>query len=168
MAFSTETQIRVNKEVERLTQQASWVTAEYNERIREGDTEIKSCIADMGYDVIAIVALPTVPPLLNELSKMYARAAILRDLRPRGPVANTEDIHEELFGAYEEKINKLKDRKLQILDANDVIITFVDTTQEILVNTLNVPRALTMNEPEFQTIDSDAYSSQEVTGDPDC
>ena len=166
MAFSTETEIKVNKEIERLTGQAGWITAEFDERIREGDTMINACLADMGYDVVAIAALVTVPPLINELSKLYARAAILRDLRPRGPASTTEDINEQLFKTYNDMITKLKERKLVILDAANLEITFVDTTQEILVNTEGVKRALDMGEPEFQEIRTDQYADDETIGNP--
>lgn len=168
MAFSTAEEIKVNKEIDRLTSQSAWQDAEFDERIREGDAMIEGCLADMGYDLPAILVLAPVPKLINELSKLYARAAILRDLFTRGPVATSEDRHKEMFESYEEMIEKLKNRELQIVDGAGNTITFIDTNEDILVNTLNVKRALTMGVPEFQEIDSEAYSSREVTGDPDC
>lgn len=166
MAFSTPTEVKVNTEVLRLTTQAAWADPQFDDRIREGDTEIEACLADMGYDVVAIKA-GAVPPLLNELSKLYARAAILRDLFTRGPVATSEDRHEKMFKEFHDRINRLKKREFAIVDATGAVITFTDSNQEILVNTLDVPRALGMEEPESQSIDSPAYSDADMRGDPE-
>lgn len=168
MAFSTEAEIILNLEIARLTSEASWTTPQFDERIKEGDAEIEGCLADMGYDLPALLALSPVPKLLNELSKLYARAAILRDLFVGGPVSSSEDRHEEMFKTYQKKIDKLKDRQLQIVDDAGETITFVDSTQEVLVNTLDVRRALGMEDPEFQVLDTKEYADPDMRGDPDC
>jgi phage gp36-like protein len=165
MAYSTPAEVK-DSDISRLVAQAAWVDADVQERIDEGDAVINGYLAGAGY------ALPftTTPALVKQLSILYARYAILRDMHHNfAPSQAGGKGYEGYKEQFDKLIEKLLEGKLDLVDAALEVIdpTLVASDQRVLVNTEEVPRALTMDEPEGEHIDDCAYSDPSVIGGPE-
>ncbi len=163
--YSTAAQVK-DSDLDRLTTQAGWLDADVEERIQEGDAQLQSCLVEMGY-AFDFGTIANTPIFIHVLSKLYGRAASYRDLFHRSPATITSESSQEMFKRFDEQIEKFKDGKIPLVDpvTNLVLEPATPDSQRVQSNTLNVPRALTMDEPENQHIHGHAYSDDEVLGD---
>ncbi len=110
-----------NQVLTQLVAQAGWKTTAVSDvtlRIQEGDAEIDSRLAALGY------ALPfaTNPAWLKPVSVLYARYACFRDMFAGGsPSAGTAAM-DNFKNEFEEKFQKLEDGWASLVDASGAVI----------------------------------------------
>lgn len=165
MAYSTATQVK-DKDLSRLVLQAQWADADVDARILEGDSIINGYLAQMGY------ALPfaSTPALVNQMSILYGKYACLRDIHHHfSPSANGASGYKAYKDQFDALMESLRTGEIGLVDATPALIapTVPRVDQDVSINTIGVQRALTMGDPESETMDGVGYSDPDVTGDPE-
>lgn len=161
--YSTAAQV-TDKDLSRLITQAGWVDADVEDRIKEGDAEIESCLAGMGYDLTLISSTVA---LVNRLSILYGRYAVSRDIHHNfAPSQSAGEGFNHFLDRYKDILKRLKDRLIELVDSTGTIIAITTIGNRVQINTDNVNRAMTMGQPESERLDP-SYDDQRVTADPD-
>ncbi|MEE8113496.1 MAG: hypothetical protein V3T23_03990 [Nitrososphaerales archaeon] len=147
--------------------QSNWTDPDdIDDRIQEGSAVIQGCLAKLGYPV-DFTTIANTPLFVREMAKLYARAACWRDLFHRAPSADADGVAEKMFERFDAELDKLKDGERELIDVGTgLVIAATPVDQTVYVNTANVRRSLTMDEPENQSSDSCRYSNEEVLGPP--
>lgn len=162
--YSTAAEVK-DTDLSRLVGQAGWADADVESRIKEGDSIIMGCIAQLGY-VTDFGTIALTPLFVRSMSVLYGRAASYRDLFHRSRDTSTSDSSKMMFDRFDTEMKKLKDGEIELIDVGtNLPFPVVPIDQRVQSNTENVPRALTMDEPENQHIHGSLYSDQEVLGE---
>ncbi len=115
--YSTTAQV-LNRVLTALVAQAGWssteLTGDVAARIGEGDREIDARLAGLE------VTLPfaTNPPILQDLSVLYARYACFRDLFISGDPSEKGPAAAQYLEQFEKKFKAIQDGWMKILDTN--------------------------------------------------
>jgi hypothetical protein len=113
--YSTTAQV-LNRVLVQLAKQAGWdtteVTGDVAPRIAEGDRTIDAKLAGLE------IALPfaTNPPILQDLSVLYARGACFRDLYSAGDPTKGNPQAKAYFDAFNVKWQEIVDGTMKIVD----------------------------------------------------
>lgn len=135
--YSTPTNV-LNQVLTQLLTQAAWdLSADVILRIQEGDSEIDSRLGALGY----VIPFTSNPPMLLQLSVMYARYAIFRDLYAGGSPSAGTNATQEFKDAFEEKFQKLEDGWASLVDASGNVITSQKFGVKVAQNTAPVDDA---------------------------
>jgi hypothetical protein len=120
--YATTAQV-LNQALTALIQSAQWdvteVTGDVARRISEADNEIDSRLAGLG------IPLPftTNPPILQDLSVLYARYACLRDSYTAGdPKTGGGKASQDFKDQFEDRFKALVEGKAELLDASSQVI----------------------------------------------
>lgn len=160
MAYCTATEAK-DGTLTNAVSQSGWTDTNVGYRIAEADAVIDGKLAKAGY----AVPFTTVPALVKQLSILYTRYAVVRDIYKNSAPS---DGGAAGFQPYKDQFDMLMG---QIIDGE---MSLIGTTGEIAkaaggvqISTGDVKRALTMGEPEDQGDSIDAsYTDPSVTGDP--
>lgn len=146
--------------------QSNWTNPnDIDDRITDADAVIQGCLGQLGYPT-TFIDLAATPQVVRTMSKLLARAMVWRDLYHRSPSTNASDTAKSIFDQVDAMIEKLKKGTLELIDPlTNLVVAAVPIDQKVHSNTLKVPRALTMAEPEKQHIHDDLYSDRTVLGD---
>ena len=115
--YSTTAQV-LNRVLTGLVAQAGWssteLTGDVAARIGEGDREIDARLAGLE------VALPfaTNPPILKDLSVLYARYACFRDLYSAGEPTEKNPQAAQFLDQFEKKWKAIQEGWMRILDTS--------------------------------------------------
>ena len=145
--------------------QSNWNnTTDIEDRIKDADAFIQGCLGQLGYPT-TFTDLAATPQVVRSMSKLLARAMVWRDLYHRSPSSNASDTSKGIFDQVDAMIKKLKEGTLELIDpVTGLVVDAVPIDQAVHSNTLKVPRALTMADPEKQHIHDDLYSDRTVLG----
>ncbi len=165
MAYCTAAQAK-DKDLARQVTQASWVDSDVEDRIAEGDAVIDSILAEIGYSPLP---LSPVPELIKRVSILYAKYACLRDMHHHFSRSQAGgEGYEGFKKQFDAIMQQLRDKELALVVGGVVLEPTVESSSmKVYSNTIEVPRALTMDKPENQSIDGTAYADPSVTGDPE-
>lgn len=160
MPYSTITQVK-DKVVERMMTQAAWLDADGTDRITEGDRTIDALLKAMGY----AVPFATTPPMVETLSILYARYAIVRDIFLKGAPSKANASTEMGFkDQFERMIEALRKGEAVLIDALGNLLAQDSPQQQVSISTSSVDRIFTMGDPESSTI-PDSYTDADVIGE---
>lgn len=163
MPYATAAEVK-DKDLSRQIAQATWVDADLEDRIAEGDAVIDACMRGLGY----AVPFSPVPPLIKRLSILYGRYAAMRDLHHHFAPSQAGGAG---FNGYREQFERLLE-KLQkgqaiLVDASGTPLPTVESTaMRVQTNTEDLRRALNMGDPESATLDTADYTDPGRLGDP--
>lgn len=157
MAYCTSAEAKDQALVKVITQ-AGWTDpTDINTRIAEADAVIDAALAASGYTV----PFTTTPALVKQLSILYTRYAVLRDIYKNSAPSQGGA---EGWKPYKEQFDNL----VGLLQGGELSIPNVaKSAGGVQINTSDVKRALTMDAPEnLGTEIDDSYIEESVTGDP--
>lgn len=165
MAYCTATDV-TNQTVINAITQANWSNpGDINLRIAEGDTRINAKLMALGYGPLPF---SSVPLYVFEMSKAYARYAILRDAYANNsPSSEPAKAQEEYKADYSKMMLDLENGEASLLDTGNNLIDHTMVNQQVtnVAKTNSVLRALTMDEPESLGPDIDSsYTADNVKG----
>lgn len=158
MSYCTSSEAK-DQVLVKVIAQAGWTDpTDINTRIAEADAVIDAALAAVGYTV----PFTTVPALVKQLSILYTRYAVIRDAyKNSAPSQGGAAGWEPYKDAFDELLKKLVGGEL-------IIPSVAKASGGVQISTLEVKRALTMDEPEDlgPSVDS-SYTDPSVTGDPE-
>jgi hypothetical protein len=163
--YSTAAQVK-DKDLSRQVAQATWVDADVEDRIVEGDAVIDGYLAGFGYD-LPFAANPT---LVTRLSILYGKYACLRDLHHHfSPSQAGGEGYEGYKKQFDALIESLRKGEISLVDAVGDVVDPVAGAEGMRVhqNMEDVPRSLNMGDPESQSIDTAEYTEADRLGNPD-
>lgn len=166
MAYATAAEVK-DKDLARQVSQAAWLDADVNDRIAEGDAVIDSTLSQSGYSPLPFAV---VPAIVKMLSILYGKYACLRDLHTHfAPSQAGGESYKGFKDQFDSLLKQIIEGKMAIVDAAGLRVepTVSSPSMRVQINTLDVPRALTMKDPESERLDGVAYSDTDVTGDPE-
>lgn len=159
MAYSTAAEVK-DTVLATMATQAGWADAQFDERILEADRTIDAKLAAMGYPA----PFGTTPPLVNTMSILYARYASVRDLFLKGaPSKANASTEQGYLDRFYELIRELKEGEAKLLDTGGVPIAPTSDAYRVQTTAADVGRALTMGEPETQSMPP-GYTNDDVVG----
>lgn len=166
MAYSTVVEVK-DKTVDKAVTQASWLDADVTERITESDRIIDARLKAMGYPA----PFATTPPLVNTLSILHSRYAVIRDIftgnAPSRASAGTTGDDRDYLGRFEKILEQLMAGEMLLLDLSGNTIARAQESMQVKTGsgTNPIPRALTMGDPEDQRI-GEEYHNDSTLGNP--
>lgn len=144
---------------------AGWNDDDIYERIEEADNVIDSRLRAMGFpapftvgelDQQGNATAPFPPPLVRDLSILYARWAISRDLfHEVAPSSSSGDGYKSYIERFEKIMEHLAKGEMVLIGFDGTI--FTHSVGRVAITTENVPRALDMGEPSRSVINSAYY-----------
>lgn len=157
MSYCTSTEAK-DQALVKVIAQAAWTDpTDINTRIAEADAVIDAALAAVGYTV----PFTSTPALVKQLSILYTRYAVLRDIyKNQAPSQGGAEGWKPYKDAFDELLNKLVAGTL-------VIPNVAKSSGGVQISTSSVKRALTMDAPENLGMEVDSsYIDDSVTGDP--
>lgn len=157
MSYCTSAEAKDQALVKVITQAAWTDPTDINTRIAEADAVIDAALAAVGYTV----PFTSTPALVKQLSILYTRYAVLRDIYKNSAPSQGGA---EGWKPYKEQFDNL----VELLQKGEISLPNVSKASGgVQISTSEVKRALTMDAPENLGMEVDAsYIDPSVTGDP--
>lgn len=160
--YSTTAQV-LNQALTLPITEAGWVVTEVTgdvaARIQEADSVIDSRLGAWGFTL----PFSSNPPLLLQLSVLYARYACLRDLYTgRSPSMAASDAMKSYKDRFDEIFKQIEAGEVSLVDSTGAIV--VTTKYDVQNAAVNVAPIFTMADSENQGLVDELYSDPTVTG----
>jgi len=149
-----------DKVVGRALVDAGWSESDITERITKAEAYISGKLIRLGLTVAQLSNCN----LIKELDKNLARYYILVDIFTNTlPVSPGTEQYLKLKEDVDNIIEQILNGQMELVDNEGNVLT--TNRHRVKINTDNVKRALTMDDPTKQSIDTN-YSEDDILGNP--